>query len=60
VATQQIWGSRNYHNPTIIVRLNLNDIHRPVSTCRFWVYYEVKRTVIKRSVEPSLSVCSML
>jgi len=46
--------------PTVMVRFNSSDIHRPVSTQD---YYEVKRKdfeFVKRPVESSLSVCSML
>jgi len=38
------------------------DIHRPFSTWRFWVYYDVQISFefVKRPVESSLRVCSML
>jgi len=31
----------------MVLTRHSSDIHLPVSSWRFWVYYEIKRTVIK-------------
>jgi len=44
VCQQQIWGSRNYQITWYFVPTVMADVHRPVSTPKNWVYYEVKRS----------------
>jgi len=71
ICQQQIWGSRNYQISHILfprpwpVRFNSSDIYRPVSTQDFEFITKLNEQsstfeFVKRPVESSLSVCSML